>query len=62
MDEEVFNVVVWFTNGESRVFGATETTIVSGYLFIKGHEGTTFRFNQEKVAGFSEPTNKGLRS
>jgi len=60
MPEEVFNVVIWFTNGESRVFGAVETMLTNGYLFIKGPNGTTFMFNQDMVAGFSEPTNESL--
>lgn len=60
MDEEVFNVIVWFTNGESRAFSAVETRLINGYLFIKGPDGTTFMFHQGVIAGFSEPTNESL--
>lgn len=56
--ETIFNVTVWFNNGESRTFGATQTKAVEGYLVIKSHNGNQLLFNLGIVAGFSEPFDK----
>ena len=55
MPEEVYNVVVWFTNGESRVFPATDYYEDETHLVLKTPDGGVQWINTSSVSSVLNP-------
>jgi hypothetical protein len=55
MKDKVYKVTIWFTNGETRVIGATKYFYGEGILeFYHPQYGVT-TFFKSRVSGFNNP-------
>jgi len=58
MDEKVHNFTVWFKNGESRVFGFTESFYDETGVALKDIEGGVIFVDTDSISAFHDPTRK----
>lgn len=50
--DKVFKVTIWFTNGESRVFGATKTYVSKEGIALKSIvNSSVIFFKSDRIAG-----------